>query len=163
MHYGLQTKQVLTLAYEYASVNHIKTPSIKEGQKQQAFLGLLVSTQQMLTGVTNVQVSEKILATKGCKQVGKVTYEERGTLVTLCCAVHVQGNSLPPYFIFPRVHFKQNMMHNAPPGSSGTANPSGWMTSDIVMTCDNFLFCVLAENADFLLNLAPPPLSGSGV
>ena len=40
------------------------------------------------------------------------------------------GNSVPPFFVFPRVYFIDVMLNGAPPGSKGTANPSGWMTSD---------------------------------
>lgn len=74
------------------------------------------------TGLTTVQVPGKIVAIKGVKQIGKVTSAERGTLVTLCCGVNAMGNFLPPFFIFPRVHFKENMLINAPPGSVGTAH-----------------------------------------
>jgi hypothetical protein len=40
------------------------------------------------------------------------------------------GNSVPPFFVFPRVYFKDVMLNGAPPGSKGTAHPSGWMTSE---------------------------------
>ena len=40
------------------------------------------------------------------------------------------GNALPPFFIFPRVYFKDTMMNGAPPSSKGTAHPSGWMTAE---------------------------------
>jgi hypothetical protein len=82
------------------------------------------------TGVTTVQKPDKIIANRGTKQVGKVTSAERGSLVTLCCAVNALGNSLPPFFVFPRVYFRDAMLFGAPPGSKGTAHPSGWMTSD---------------------------------
>lgn len=79
------------------------------------------------TGVTTVQKPNKVVARKGFKQVGKMTSGERGTLVTLAVAVSATGNVVPPFFIFPRVHFRDHFLNSAPPGSSGAANPSGWM------------------------------------
>ncbi|GBP63913.1 hypothetical protein EVAR_39576_1 [Eumeta japonica] len=58
------------------------------------------------TGVTTVQKPSKVIARKGFKQVGAITSAERGTLVTLAAAVSAVGNSVPPFFVFPRVHFK---------------------------------------------------------
>jgi len=51
------------------------------------------------TGVTTVYKPEKVVARRGFKQVGSLTSAERGTLVTLACAVSATGNSTPPYFI----------------------------------------------------------------
>ena len=56
-----------------------------------------------------------------------MTSGERGSLVTIAVAVSATGNVVPPFFIFPRVHFRDNFLKCAPPGSSGSANPSGWM------------------------------------
>jgi len=83
------------------------------------------------TGVTTVHHPQKISASRGSKQVGKVTSGERGTLITLCVAVNAVGNSVPPMFIFPRVYFKDPMLNGAPVGSKGVAHPSGWMTIDL--------------------------------
>lgn len=85
------------------------------------------------TGLTTVQRPTKVIAAKGVKQVGAVTSQERGQLVTACCTINALGNAIPPFMIFPRVHFKSNMLIGAPPGTAGTAYPSGWMT------CDNFI------------------------
>jgi len=82
------------------------------------------------TGLTTVQKPPRVIAGKGMKQVASVTSQERGQLVTACCTVNATGNSIPPFLIFPRVYFKQHMLFGAPPGSQGTAYPSGWMTSD---------------------------------
>lgn len=46
--------------------------------------------------------------------------------MTLACAVSATGNSILPYFIFPRVHFRDHFINNGPPGSKGGANPTGW-------------------------------------
>lgn len=79
------------------------------------------------TGITTVQRPDRIVARRGVKQVGRVNSAERGTLVTLACAVSATGNTVPPFFIFPRVRFKPHFLQDAPPGSDGSANPSGWM------------------------------------
>ena len=84
------------------------------------------------TGCTTVQRPSKILATKGCKQVGAIVSQERGTLVTVCCAINALGNHIPPFFVFPRVKVQDNWLLTAPPGSSATGHPkaSGWMTEE---------------------------------
>ena len=84
------------------------------------------------TGCKTVQdmAKVKVIAPKQEKQVGKVTSAERGTLLSLLCCVNACGNSIPPLFVFPRVHFKEHMLHGAPPGSVGVAHPSGWMTGE---------------------------------
>lgn len=74
-----------------------------------------------------MQRPDRIVARKGFRQVGSLTSAERGTLVTMALAVSAAGNSIPPLFVFPRVHFRDHFLQNAPPGSIGTANPSGWM------------------------------------
>ncbi|XP_004206839.2 uncharacterized protein LOC101241640 [Hydra vulgaris] len=70
---------------------------------------------------------------KGDKQVGRIASAEKGILVTVCCAVNAIGNSIPPFFIFPRVHFKGSMINGGPPGCVGVANPSGWMNVAIFL------------------------------
>lgn len=82
------------------------------------------------TGVTTVQKSSKIIASKGMKQVGAATSEERGSLVTVVCAVSASGNSVPPLFVFPRKYFKDYFIVDGPPASIGAANPNGWVTKD---------------------------------
>ena len=84
------------------------------------------------TGCTTVQKPRKILAMKGSKQVGSVVSQERGTLVTVCCAVNALGNHIPPYFVFPRVNVQENWLLTAPPGSGASGHPkaSGWMTEE---------------------------------
>lgn len=53
------------------------------------------------TGCTTVQKPNKIIAAKGVKQVGAITSQERGILITVCVDVNALGNSIPPMFIFP--------------------------------------------------------------
>lgn len=82
------------------------------------------------TGVTTVQVPDRVVGRKGMKQIGRIVSAERGTLVTLAVAVSALGSLVPPFFIFPRKKFKQEFLLKAQPGSDGAANPSGWMNSD---------------------------------
>ena len=48
------------------------------------------------------------------KQVGKFC-REHGILVTLVGNVSASGTALPPFFVFPRVNFKDYMLGNAKP------------------------------------------------
>lgn len=57
------------------------------------------------TGVTTVQTPNHIVAQKGKKEVGALTSQERGTLVTCAIAINGTGNSIPPIFVFPRKNF----------------------------------------------------------
>ena len=54
------------------------------------------------TGITNVQKLGKVIAIKGKQQVSKMTSGERGTTVTVVCAMSASGAYVPPLFIFPR-------------------------------------------------------------
>lgn len=83
------------------------------------------------TGVTTVQTPDRIIGRCGSKQVGRVVSGERGTLVTLAAAISAVGNSVPPFFIFPRKKFQTHFITSGPIGCGGAANPSGWMTADI--------------------------------
>ncbi|GFO31392.1 tigger transposable element-derived protein [Plakobranchus ocellatus] len=49
----------------------------------------------------------------------------------MCACVSATGHALPPAYIFRRVNFKDHMLHGAPNGSKGFANPSGWMNRDL--------------------------------
>jgi hypothetical protein len=71
----------------------------------------------------------KVIAVKGCKQVGQITSRERGELVALCGIVSAAGVALPPVFVFPRKLFRDTLMGGAPEGSLGLVHESGWMTS----------------------------------
>jgi hypothetical protein len=79
------------------------------------------------TGVTTVQTSYRVIARRGCKQIGKLVPAERGKLVTLALAVSATGNTVPPFFIFTRVNFRAHFLNGASAGSEGDANPTGWM------------------------------------
>jgi len=74
-----------------------------------------------------VQVPEHVIAGKGERQVASVTSGERGALVTMCNSVNACGASVPPFYVFPRVHFKDAFLKNGLLGCTGTAQTTGWM------------------------------------
>ncbi|MBS0032909.1 MAG: hypothetical protein KFE23_02420 [Candidatus Baumannia cicadellinicola] len=82
------------------------------------------------TGVTTVQTSDRVVARRGARQVGGIVSAERGSLVTVACAISATGNSIPPFFVFPRVHFKDHFIAYGPPGSAGSSNKSGWIQEE---------------------------------
>ena len=85
------------------------------------------------TGLTTVHKPVKVIAGKGVKQVGQVTSAERGTLVTMVGCINALRNFIPPFLIFPRVHFHSHMLKGAPAGTKGDANPSGWINTEIFL------------------------------
>ncbi|KAJ8960684.1 hypothetical protein NQ314_006042 [Rhamnusium bicolor] len=85
------------------------------------------------TALTTVHNPSNIIGQKGLKQIGQVTSGERGVLVTACCFVNATGNSVAPFLIFPRVHFKDRMITGAPPGIAGGAEKTGWVNREPFM------------------------------
>jgi hypothetical protein len=83
------------------------------------------------TGITTVQKPTKIVATKGKRQVSKLTSGERGQLVTAICCMSASGQFTPPMLIFPRTRMSDLLMKDAPVGSIGVASPSGWTDSEL--------------------------------
>ena len=59
------------------------------------------------TGVTTVLKPDRIIGRSGTKQLGAITSAKRGTLITIVGSISANGNSIPPYFIFPRVKFQR--------------------------------------------------------
>ena len=49
----------------------------------------------------------------------------------MAATINALGNDIPPMFIFPQKNYKPYMLNNAPVGSLGAANSSGWMTTDL--------------------------------
>ena len=82
------------------------------------------------TALMTVQKPPRIISERGLKQVGQVTSAERGQHITMCGCINGLGNAIPPFLIFPRVHFKDHMLNGAPTGTRGTSYTSGWMTGE---------------------------------
>lgn len=83
------------------------------------------------TGISTVHEPGKIIASKGAKQVSKMTSGERGSTVTIICAMSAAGTFLPPMMIFPRKRMVDTLMNGAPPQSVGCCSASGWTDSDL--------------------------------
>ncbi|XP_072400399.1 uncharacterized protein [Diabrotica undecimpunctata] len=84
------------------------------------------------TGITTVVKSlNKIIATKGKKQVGSLSSAERGKMLTVEICMGADGSFMPPLFIFPRKRMKPELLDGAPPGSWAECNDSGWMQGDL--------------------------------
>ena len=114
-------------------------------------------------GVTTVQRPDRVVGRKGRKQIGKITSQERGQLVTINLAVSALGNHIPPFFVFTRykifvfnvlccflnfqlflfsfrVKWQNHFLIGGPLGSAGTCNKSGWMTEpDFVIFLNHFI------------------------
>lgn len=71
----------------------------------------------------------KVVAKKGARRVGQKTSAERGSNVTMALAINASGQSIPPFYIFPKKNMQRMFLDNASPGSDGFASESGWMTS----------------------------------
>lgn len=74
-------------------------------------------------GVTIVQSTPKVLAQKNQKQVFQIFSAERGELVTF--GEFISGNTIPPLFVFPRVHFIDQFLEGASEGRLGMAAKNG--------------------------------------
>jgi len=86
------------------------------------------------TGITNVHKPCRVVASKGSKQVSKITSGERGSTVTVICAMSSAGVYLPPMLIFPRKRMADSLMMGAPPQSIGCCSSSGWTDSSLFVT-----------------------------
>ena len=69
----------------------------------------------------------RVIASKGIRRVGKVEAAERGSMITMALTVDANGNSLPPFFLFPRKKMQSCFLDNVSSGTVGFANDSGWM------------------------------------
>lgn len=93
------------------------------------------------TGCATVPTkTTKVIAEKGARRVGTKTSAERGTTVTMALAINATGQSIPPFYIFPRKNMQRVFMNNASPGSIGVATESGWMTAvEFVKYMEHFI------------------------
>ena len=86
------------------------------------------------SGISTVQKPLKIIGTKGERQVSRMTSGERGTTVTVICAMNAAGSFIPPMIIFPRMRMAPGLMKGAPIGAIGGVSKSGWTDSDLFLT-----------------------------
>lgn len=83
------------------------------------------------TGCSTVPTkTPNVLSPTGNRRVIKISSAERGVNVSVACAFNAVGQFVPPFFIFPRVRMQSHFLNNAPPGSSGSCNETGWMNAE---------------------------------
>ena len=73
---------------------------------------------------------QKVFAEKGAHQVGQVTSEEIGEMITQVGIIGASGLALPPIWVFPC--FRENLskirvLANLPSGPMALAHKSGWI------------------------------------
>ncbi|XP_039969931.1 uncharacterized protein LOC120781765 [Bactrocera tryoni] len=90
----------------------------------------------------------KTIARKGQKQVGSSTSAEKGTNVSLALAVSASGQSIPPFFLFPRVNMKEIFMTHASHGAHTGANTD----SPTMLLLDNYGSHLSIEAIDLALD-----------
>ena len=78
------------------------------------------------SGITNVHTPAKVVASKGRRQISKVTSAEKGRTVTVVCCMSAGGSFVPPMMIFPRKRMLDLLLKGSPPGTVGAASPNGW-------------------------------------
>ncbi|KAJ8876416.1 hypothetical protein PR048_020861 [Dryococelus australis] len=84
------------------------------------------------TGLSIVQ--SKILHVVGHRgkcQIGVLTAQERGSLMTVIVCMSATGTFVPPMRIFPRTNMSLLLMRGAPPGSISACHPSGRIQSNL--------------------------------
>lgn len=93
------------------------------------------------TGLTVVQnKTSKVVGLKGKKQIGAISSQERGSLITVVTCMSATGHYVPPLLVFPRVNMKQELMDGAPNGSIAACHKSGWIQTDIFLRWFKDLF-----------------------
>lgn len=72
-------------------------------------------------GFSTVSKANRVVTRKSAKNMGI------NSLVTTAVTVSASGNSIPPFFVFPRKNMQSIFMYKATSGAVGVANPSGWI------------------------------------
>ena len=83
------------------------------------------------SGFTIVHRPEKILGRKGKRAIAVLTSAEKGKTITFLPAVSAVGHYVPPLFVFPRKRMKAELLEDAPDGSIGAVNLTGWINTEI--------------------------------
>lgn len=122
---------------EQTSLNRVKAFCKANVEKFFELLGALLDEHHFPAGrIFNMDESGfstvptkigKVIALKGLKRVGKLEGADRGTMITMALTVDASGNSLPPFFLFPKKKMQSVFLDNVSDGSADFANDSGWM------------------------------------
>lgn len=84
------------------------------------------------TGISVVHSRRsKVLSLKGKKQVGTLSSQERGALMTIVTCMSASGIFVPPLIVFPRKNMKPELLNGCPPGTIARCHPSGWIQAHI--------------------------------
>ncbi|XP_018562484.1 uncharacterized protein LOC108904417 [Anoplophora glabripennis] len=84
------------------------------------------------TGLQLCNKPDKVVATKGSKDVQSVTSAEKGETISIIACCNAEGNYLPPYVIFKGKNKKKEFEDNMPPGSTVVISPdSAYVKSSI--------------------------------
>lgn len=106
------------------------------------------------TACLTVQNPSKVVVPVGFGELSNTTSAERGTQTTMIGCINAIGNYIPPMLIFPRVHLKEHMLKESPPGTVGAANQSGWSNEEIFLKfLDHFITHVKPSKDDRVLVL----------
>ncbi|KAF2891461.1 hypothetical protein ILUMI_14712, partial [Ignelater luminosus] len=66
------------------------------------------------------------------KQVGQITSQERGELVTFVAIISAAGAAVPPVFVYPRLQNLEEYLGESHPNTAvAFGNSKGWMTTEI--------------------------------
>ncbi|XP_043471657.1 uncharacterized protein LOC122504561 [Leptopilina heterotoma] len=104
------------------------------------------------SGFTTVPTQPvEVVAPKGAR-LGSFASAERGTNVTVVVSITGAGNTVPPFFLFPRKNMKSIFIENSPPGSIEFANECSWKTvADFLVFLQQFIKFTSASKDNPLL------------
>ncbi|CAK1598648.1 unnamed protein product [Parnassius mnemosyne] len=116
------------------------------------------------SALSTVQRPQKVFATTGRKQVGALTSAEKGSHLTIVCCMSANGHFIPPCLIYPRKNMKQELIDEAPSGTMGIAQESGWMTTAVFFKwLVHFQLHVKASLDDKVLLIVDRHISHKGI
>lgn len=147
------TSAARAMGFNKVSVNRFFELLVETIEKYQITADRLFNVDE--TGISTVAKSlNKIIATRGKKQVGSLSSAERGKMLTVEICMGADGSFMPPLFVFPRKRMKQELLDSAPPGSWAECNDSGWMQSDLfVKWFEKFIVWSRASKENIVLLL----------
>ncbi|KAG5269755.1 hypothetical protein AALO_G00205730 [Alosa alosa] len=77
------------------------------------------------TGVTEGEKPLRVGTRRDFQKEAAITSAEQRCLVTVACSISATGIAIPPYFVFPRKTFRQDLLTSAPVDSGG-----GWLQEE---------------------------------
>jgi hypothetical protein len=79
------------------------------------------------TGIKTMQISDRVIAHRGCRYIGTLMSAEPGKLATSALDVSATGNTVPQCSVFPAVQFRANFLNGAPADIQDDGSSPGWM------------------------------------